>query len=118
MRGELDDHPQDYRSLTYEDWCDLISKIQVKDEMKREVVHIKKIASVSAVYLSDSDKSARIPRRKKAKVCVLRSTKSPVRAHDRHHGAHPYCVLCKKAGIPERNYESHTSEDCTDMRTK
>ena len=23
MREELDDHPEDYRSLTYDDWCDI-----------------------------------------------------------------------------------------------
>ena len=32
MRDELDDHPEDYRSLTYVDWCDLLSIIEVKDE--------------------------------------------------------------------------------------
>ena len=31
MRDELDDHPEDYRSLTYEYWCDLLSTIKVKD---------------------------------------------------------------------------------------
>ena len=33
-RDELDDHPEEYRSLTYEDWCDLLSTIQVKYERK------------------------------------------------------------------------------------
>ena len=31
MRYELDDHPEDYRSLTYEDWCGLLSTIDIKD---------------------------------------------------------------------------------------
>ena len=35
MRDELNDHPEDYCSLTYEDWCDLLSTIKVKDERKR-----------------------------------------------------------------------------------
>ena len=35
-----------------------------------------------------------------------------------HHGARRYYVLCKKAGMPERNYSSHSSEDCTCVRTK
>ena len=34
MQDELDDHPEDYRSLTYEDWCDLLSTIEVRDERK------------------------------------------------------------------------------------
>ena len=29
-RDELDDHPEDYRSLTYEDWCNILSTIKVK----------------------------------------------------------------------------------------
>ena len=42
-----------------------------------------------------------IPRKKKAKTGVLRSTKSPKRVHTRHHGIQRYCVLYKKAGITE-----------------
>ena len=34
MQYELDDHPEDYRSLTYEDWCELLSTIEVRDERK------------------------------------------------------------------------------------
>ena len=93
MRGELDDHPKDYRSLTYEDWYNLLSTIKVKYESKRAAVHIKKISSSRSASLSDSDKSVRIPRRKKVKNGVSDSYKSPRRAHDRHNGAHSYCVL-------------------------
>ena len=32
MRDELDDHPEDYRSSTFENWCDLLSTIEVQDE--------------------------------------------------------------------------------------
>ena len=31
MRDKLDDHSEDYRSLTYGYWCDLLSTIEVKD---------------------------------------------------------------------------------------
>ena len=50
----MDDHPEDYRYLTYEDWCDILSTIDVKDESKRAAVHIKKNASARAasLYLS------------------------------------------------------------------
>ena len=81
-------------------------------------MNIKNIASARSASQSDSDKSAMIPRRKKAKTGGLRSNNSPRKAHDRHHGVHCYCVLCKKAGIPERKYASHSSEDCTGVRTK
>ena len=55
MRNELDDHPEDYRSLTYEDWCDLLFIIKVKYESKRAAVHIKNIVSARAASLSDSE---------------------------------------------------------------
>ena len=55
MRGELDEHPEDYRSLTYKDWCDLLSTIEVKDKSKRAAVQIKNIASAREASLSDSD---------------------------------------------------------------
>ena len=77
MRYELDDHPEYYRFLTYEDWCDLLSTIEVKDLMKISVLQIKKIASDRAASLSDSNRSARIPRKKKAKTGVLRSKNPP-----------------------------------------
>ena len=118
MRYELDDHPEDYCSLTYEDWCDLLSTIEVKDERKRSAGYIKKIASARAASLSNSNESVRMPRKKKAKTGVSNSHKNPRRAPDRHHGTQRYCVLCKKTGMPERKYMLHSTEDCTVMRTK
>ena len=118
MRDELDDHPEDYSYLTYEDWCDLLSTIEIKDERKIAAGNIKNIDSDRAASLSNSDESARIPRRNKAKTGVLRSNKYPRKAHDRHHGVHRYCVLCKKAGMPGQNYLLHSAEDCTGVRTK
>ena len=110
IRGELDDHPEDHRYLTYEDWCDLLSDIEVKDERKRPSGHIKNSASSREASLSDSDKSVRVQRRKKAKTSVSNYHKSPRRSHDRHHGAQRYCVLFSKSGIPEHKYMSHITE--------
>ena len=31
MRDESDDHPEDYHSITYEDWCDILYTIEVKE---------------------------------------------------------------------------------------
>ena len=81
-------------------------------------MHIKNIDSAMVASLSESDKSVRIPMRKKVKTGVLDSHKFPRRAHDRHHGAHRYCLLCKKAVIPERKYALHSTEYCTGVRTK
>ena len=55
MRDELDDHPEDYRFFAYEDWCDLLSTIEVKDERKRSAVRINKIASAKRSSIFDSD---------------------------------------------------------------
>ena len=118
MRDELDDHPEDYISLTYEDWCELMSTIEVKYEMKRAAVQIKNIASARAAYLYDSEESVRISRRNKSKTGVLCSNKYSKRAHARYHGVNRYCVLCKKEGTNEQKYTSHSAEDCTGVRTK
>ena len=59
-----------------------------------------------------------IPRRKKNNTSVSNSRKSPRRAYYRHHGAKRYCVIYKKAGICEYNYASHSTKDCTGVRTK
>ena len=45
MRDELDDHSEDYFSLTSEYWCGLLSTFEVKDEIKMAVTQIKKIVS-------------------------------------------------------------------------
>ena len=94
----MDDHPEDYRSLNYENWCELLSPIEVKDESKREALQIKRIASARAASLSESNKSMKILRKKKDKTGVSRSNKSPKRVHNRHHGIQRYCVICKKVG--------------------
>ena len=111
MRDKLNDHPEVYRSLTYEDWCDLLTTIEVKDETEIAAVHINNIASDREASLSDSNKSVRIPRRNKAKTGVVNSHKLPRRAYDSHHGAQHYCVLFMTAGMPERKYALHSTND-------
>ena len=118
MSDELEDHPEDYLSLTYEYWCDLLSSIEVKDERKRAAGHIKKISSARAASLSNSDKSLMVTKRKKYNTGVSNCHKSPRRAHDRHHGAKRYCVLCDKARMPECKSMSYSTKDCTDVSTK
>ena len=59
-----------------------------------------------------------IPRGNKANNGILSSNKSPRKEYDRRHGAQRYCVLFKKEGIPERKFASHSSDDCTGVRTK
>ena len=76
MRDELENHPEDYRSSTYEDWSDLLSKMEVKCERKRAAFHIKKTASDRSASLSESDESIIIPSKKKARTGVLHSNKT------------------------------------------
>ena len=85
----MEDHPEEYFSLAYEDWRGLLSKIEVKYERKREASQIKKIASARAASISDRDKSVRIPGKKKASTGVLSSNKPQKKSH-KHHGTHIY----------------------------
>ena len=77
-------------------------KNKVKDESKRAALSIKNIDSARSSFLSDSDDSVRIPRRKKTKTGVLCSNRPPRISHDRHHGVQCYCAICNNSGIPER----------------
>ena len=79
-------------------------------------MQIKNIASAREASISDSNDSVSNMRKKKSKTGVLRSTKSPKKAHS-HHGIQSYCVLFKKSGIPERKYTSHSAKDFTGVRT-
>ena len=113
MRGELDDHPENYCSLTYEDWCDLLSTIEVKYERKISAVQINRIASVRESSIYDSNESVRIPRKNKSKTGVLRYNTSSKRVRSRHHGIQRYFVLCKNSGMPDCNYMSYSTKDFT-----
>ena len=81
-------------------------------------MQIKKITSDREASLSDSNKSMKIPRKKKEKTGVSCSNKTPKRVHSRHHGIQRYCVICEKSGMPERKYTSHSSKDCTFVLTR
>ena len=51
----------DYRSLYHEEWCDLMSTMEAKDDIKRDAVQIKILAaSKSAPDNSDSDTSEKV----------------------------------------------------------
>ena len=118
MQDNLEDHQEDYYSLTFEDWCDLLSKIEVKYERRRAATQIKKIASAMSASLYDSDKSTRNIGRNKASTGIRISNNAPQKKAYKHHGSQKYCVLYKKEGITDHNYMSHIAKDCTGMRTK
>ena len=72
IQDELEDNQEDYRSLTHECWCDLLSKIEVKDNRKMASTQIKNIAYSIVASHSYSNESVRVPRKKKARTGVLR----------------------------------------------
>ena len=112
MRDELEDNQEDYRSLTHEDWCYLLSTIEVKDNSKRAATQFENISSARAASNSDSDGYVRILSKNKARTGVLRNNKVHNNKSPKHNGNQRHCVICKEAGMPERNYTLHSSEDC------
>ena len=105
--------------MAYEDWCDLLSTIQVKDDRKRAANQINDITSNRAASLSDSNESVSIMRKNRARLVdgVICSNKVPHKKSPKHHVTQSYCVLCKKAGMTEQDYMLYSSEECTGMRT-
>ena len=95
MQDELEDHQEDYFSLTYEDWCDLLSIIEVNANRKGAATQINKIAFDKSASLSNSNKSFNITRKKKARTGVLCSNKRPNRKSPKYNGTHYHYVLCK-----------------------
>ena len=67
----MEDHPEDYCSLNYEDWCDILYTMEVKYKRKIAPAQIKKIASARAASLSDSNDSVRIPSKKKSRTGIM-----------------------------------------------
>ena len=110
MQDELEDNQEEYYSLTHEDWCDLLSTIEVKDNRKRESTDIKKIGYARAASLSNSKGSFRILRKNKARTGFLQLNKGLHNKAHNHHGNQIHCVLCKKSGMPEQKYMWHSAE--------
>ena len=63
MQDELEDNKEDYRSLAHEDWCDVLSTIEVKDNRKRDATQIKRLATSRAELNSYRNESVRVPRK-------------------------------------------------------
>ena len=119
IQYELEDNQEDYCYLRHEDWCDLLSTIEVKDNIKREATQIKKIASTRAASLSGSITSVRITRNKKSRIGagVLHSNKGSHNKAPKHHGTQSHCMIYKGSGITERKYMLHSAEDYFGNRT-
>ena len=58
--------------MPHEEWCDLLSTMEAKDNIKRAAYQIKRLAaSKVAPANSGSDTSAKVPLKKKARTAVL-----------------------------------------------
>ena len=112
MQDELEDNQEEYRSLAHGDLCDLLSTINFKDNRKRSSTQIKRLETSRAASNSDSKKSVRLMCKKRVRTGFLPNRKHQGGEMPNHHEIHWYCALCKKAGIPEKKYMSHISENC------
>ena len=110
MQYELENNQEDCPCLNHEDWCDLLSTTKVINNRKRSAIQIKKFASSNSSALFESNKYVRIPRKNKASTGVR--FKQQEKKTPKQHSAYHYCIICKKAGMPEQNYMSHNYEDC------
>ena len=100
MQDEFEDNKEDYCSLTNEYWCELTSKIEAKDNMKRAATQINMIATLRAAYHSDSNEFIRVPRKNEARNGVFHKKQGK---NTKNHGVHRYCVLFKKAVMSEKS---------------
>ena len=112
MQDELEDNQEYYRSLAHDNWCDLLSTINVKDNRKMSETQIKSIETSSAASNSDIHESVRLTCKKMVRTGVLPKRKQQEKKTTKYHVIHCYLALCKKAGMPERKYMSHSSENC------
>ena len=95
--------------MNNEDWFDLLYIIEVKYDRKREATQIKKIATLRSASHFNSNKSIRVPRKKKARTGVFHKQQGKT---PKHHGVPRYCILHKKSVITERKYMLHRYDDC------
>ena len=53
MKDELEDNHEEYCSIYHENWCEILSAIEVKDNMKRDATHINRLVTSKEVSSSD-----------------------------------------------------------------
>ena len=76
------------------------------------MTQIKRISTSILASHSDSNESIRVTRKKRDRNGVIPNHKQQGKNITKHHGTQRYCELCKKSGMPEQKYMSHSSEDC------
>ena len=62
MQDELEDNQKDYFSITHEEWCDLLSTMEVNDNIKKAVAQINRLETSKAVPVNyDSNEYVGVP---------------------------------------------------------
>ena len=117
MQDDLEDNQEGYCYLYSEDLCELLFTIKVKGNRKSSTTQINRLATSRAASNYDSNESGRVPCKKRASTCVIPNRKYWGGKTPNHNGIQRYCALCKKAGIPERKYMLHRSENCLGKRS-
>ena len=110
MQDDFENNQEDYCSLTHEDWCEILSTIEVKDNRKMSATQIRKIASAREASHYDRDKSISVPRNKKSRTGALINITN--RKAPKLHGNQSQLMLLKKAGFPKQKYMLHITEEC------
>ena len=79
--------------MPYKDWSDLLYTMEAKDNRERDADEIKILAASKAAPDNyDSDMSARVTHKKKARNGVLPDQKNQVNKNPKNSGAEHYCV--------------------------
>ena len=75
MKDQLEYNNQDDRSILHEDWCDLISTVEVKDNRKRVATQIKRFSTSKQASNYDINESVRAPRNERVRTGFLTNFK-------------------------------------------
>ena len=108
----MDEKDTDFCSLPHKEWCDLLSTLETKDNMKKYAAQIKRLDRYKVVFVdSERDTILKVPHKKKARTSVFPDHKQSNKKNTpRHGGIQRYCVLYKKTGITEHKYMSRSAE--------
>ena len=86
-----------------------MSTIKVKDNRKRSATQIKNIATSKVASQYDSNELIRVPRKKRGRTGIIPNRKQQRKKTPKHNRNQCYCIIFKKAGIPDQNYILHSS---------
>ena len=75
------------------------------------MTQIKRIATSKAAPHYDSNESIRVSRKKRDSTGVITKDTQQGKKTPNYHGAQWYCVIFKKAEMPEQKYMLHIPED-------